>query len=75
MAVIEKYQLYISTNCHSCNKVLLKLRENKMAVSIINIDTDNYHLPFKIMVIPALVKEKKLMGYGCNDILNLLPKA
>ena len=72
MSLIEDYQLYISSNCHSCKKVLYRLKQNETQISVINIDTDNYQLPFKIMVIPALVKEKRLIGYGYKDILQKL---
>jgi len=72
MSLIEGYQLYISSNCHSCKKVLYQLKENEIKISVVNIDTDNYQLPFKIMVIPALVKEKRLIGYGYKDILQKL---
>ena len=33
-----------------------------------NIDEEDYQLPFKLMILPALIKEKKLIGYGFNDI-------
>lgn len=69
MAALRKYQLYISSSCKSCDTVLNKLKEQKIDVSTVTIDTENYQLPFKIMVIPALVKNEKLISYGCNDIL------
>lgn len=69
MNVLEKYQLYISDTCPSCDNVLKKLQEHKIDISTVNIDTENNQLPFKLMVIPALVKENKLISYGCNDII------
>ena len=69
MNVLEKYQLYISSACPSCDNVLRKLQEHKIDISTVNIDTESNQLPFKLMVIPALVKENKLISYGCNDII------
>ena len=72
MKPLGKYQLYISSTCASCDNVLHKLKEHNLNVSTVNIDTENYRLPFKIMVIPALVKDNKLISYGCKDIINNL---
>ncbi|MDF1672508.1 MAG: hypothetical protein P1U41_03330 [Vicingaceae bacterium] len=69
MNPLSKYRLFISDGCDSCNHTLLKLKENNLNVSTVNIDTEQYQLPFKLMVIPALVKGEKLISYGCNDIL------
>lgn len=69
METLGKYQLYISSTCKSCDNVLHKLEEHKIDVSTINVDTEKYQLPFKIMIIPALVKDEKLISYGCDDIL------
>lgn len=75
MNPIKQYKLYISTECKCCNKVLDYLYAKKIAVKTINIDTEEYELPFKLMVLPALVKENKLVGYGFNDISNHLDAA
>ncbi len=40
------------------------LKDNKIKISTINIDTDDYSLSFPLMIIPALVKENELIGYG-----------
>ena len=68
----NKYKLFVSNQCQSCNNVVSRLKENNIKISTVNIDYDNYTLPFKLMVIPALVKENKLISYGCNDILHHL---
>lgn len=72
MNSLSKYRLFISDHCDSCNHTLLKLKENDLKVSTVNIDTEQYQLPFKLMVIPALVKDEKLISYGCNDIITSL---
>lgn len=69
MNSLSKYRLFISDSCDSCNHTLLKLKENNLNVSTVNIETEKYQLPFKLMVIPALVKDEKLISYGCDDIL------
>ena len=51
-----------------------KLKESNINVSTVNVDYDNYILPFKLMIIPALVKENELISYGYNDILKHLEK-
>lgn len=64
----NKYQLYISNQCSCCTKVINYLNAKKISINTINIDKDNYQLPFKLMILPALVKENKLIGYGFKDI-------
>ncbi|MBL4594637.1 MAG: hypothetical protein JKX68_12600, partial [Flavobacteriales bacterium] len=39
-----------------------------------NVDKENHHLPFSLVILPALVKEEKLVAYGCEDILSHLVK-
>jgi arsenate reductase-like glutaredoxin family protein len=72
MTSSNKYQLFISNHCSSCAKILTKLEEENINVAIINIEKDQYDLPFKLMIIPALVKERKLISYGVTDIINQL---
>lgn len=69
------YQLYISNQCTCCVKTLNYLSTKKIKIETVNIDEEDYQLPFKLMILPALIKEKKLIGYGFNDItkhLNLV---
>lgn len=69
------YQLYISNQCTCCVKTLNYLSSKKIKIETVNIDEEDYQLPFKLMILPALIKEKKLIGYGFNDItkhLNLV---
>ena len=68
----SKYQLFVSSKCSCCDKVLNLLRKENISVPIINIDEKETGLPFSITILPALVKEKKLIGYGCDDIINQL---
>lgn len=69
------YKLYISNQCTCCVKTLNYLSSKKIKIETVNIDEEDYQLPFKLMILPALIKEKKLIGYGFNDItkhLNLV---
>ena len=75
MSTKAKYQLFISTKCSCCNKIIAYLENKKIIIPITNIDTEEYDLPFKLMILPALVKEKKLLGYGCDDIIYHLERA
>lgn len=68
----NKYQLFISNKCNCCNDVIHELELNKLTIPIINIDTETYNLPFNLMIVPALIKEEKIIAYGANDILKHL---
>ena len=72
MTPLSQYQLFVRTKCSCCDKILNHLDSKKIAIPTINIDNENYSLPFKLMILPALVKEKKLIGYGCDDIITYL---
>lgn len=74
MNVLPEYQLFITTHCDSCNKVIAHLKNENISVITVNTDEENYNLPYPLMMFPALVKEKKLIGYGFNDIINHLKK-
>jgi predicted thioredoxin/glutaredoxin len=60
----NSYQLYIGNNCCSCEKIIDYMKEKNISTSVTNIDTDDYDLPFSLMIIPALVKDEKLIAYG-----------
>ena len=72
MPNLNSYQLYVSNKCCSCDKVLAHLEYEKISIPTINVDSDEYHLPFTLTIFPALVKEKKLVGYGVDDIISCL---
>jgi glutaredoxin-related protein len=69
-----QYQLYVSNKCNCCDKILAKLEEDEINIETINVDTDDYNLPFTLMILPALVKENKLVGYGYKDIVRYIDK-
>ena len=67
-----KYQLFVKTKCSDCDKILSELKNDEITVPTINIDTDNFKLPFNLVIFPALVKGDNLISYGYNDIMAYL---
>ncbi len=72
MKKLSSYQLFISSACNCCDKVIHQLKHDKLDITTVNIDKDTYQLPFSVMMLPALIKEEKLIAYGANDILKHL---
>ena len=70
-----KYQLFISTACCGCDQILGHLKKENISVTTVNIDSEETNLPFSLTILPALVKEKKLISYGVDDILQHLKTA
>ena len=70
---MNNYTLYVDNNCSSCKKIQRYINENNIPVNTVNIDEETYELPFAIMIIPALVKENKLIAYG-PDITAILER-
>ena len=75
MTTSAKYQLYIRTTCSDCDKILIDLESQKINVPVINIDNDDYQLPFNLAIFPALVMDKSLISYGYDDIISCLKTA
>ncbi len=67
--MLSNYRLYVSNNCGGCRKVLMLLNQENISVKTINVDHENYTLPFPLLVFPALIKNEKLVGYGAKDII------
>jgi len=67
------YQLYVGNQCKGCEKIITFLHQNNINITIINIDEEDCNLPFSLMIVPALVKDNKLIGYG-DDIKNHFKK-
>ena len=67
----EEYTVYIGNNCCCCNNIIQFISNNNLDVSSINIDNEAYTLPFSLMVIPALIQNKKLIAYGPDIITHL----
>ncbi len=63
------YQLYVGNQCKSCENIISFLKQNNITITVINIDEEEYNLPFSLMIVPALVKNNRLIGYG-DDIKN-----
>ncbi len=72
MTQSSPYQLFISGKCSCCDDVLAFLKREKIDIPVVNVDEDDYNLPFSIMIFPALVSKSKLLGYGCDDIISKL---
>ncbi len=70
-----KYQLFISNKCCGCDQILGHLKKENISVTTINIDNEEINLPFSLTILPALVKENKLISYGVDDIIQQLKRA
>jgi len=68
----KSYQLFVSNRCTCCDKILSYLKDEKIIIPTTNVDIEEYNLPFSLTIFPALVKEKQLISYGCDDIINHL---
>lgn len=66
------YQLFISNRCNCCDKVVSYLKTHQIPIETVNIDEQKYSLPFSLVILPALIKENKLVGYGYDDIISKL---
>lgn len=62
------YTLFIGDNCLGCKQILSKLKKLNININVININSENPKLPFPIIIVPALVKDDKLIGYGADII-------
>ena len=69
----DEYVLYVGNNCSSCNNITQFIKEKNINILSVNIDEEDYKLSFSLMIIPALVKGEKLIGYG-PDIMKHLKK-
>lgn len=75
MLSANKYQLFVSNKCCCCDKILSHLKKENITITTINIDNEAVNLPFSLTILPALVKEKKLISYGFDDIITQLKRA
>lgn len=62
------YTLFIGNNCSGCKQILEKLNQLDVDVKIINIYEETPNLPFALMIVPALVKNNRLIGYGIDIV-------
>ena len=65
------YVLFVGNNCCSCNKITQYINENNIDILAVNVDEDDYSLPFSLMIIPALILDHKLIAYGLDIIKHL----
>ncbi len=72
---INAYQLFVSSGCSDCDKILAFIKSNQINILTTNTDMDEYQLPFSLMIFPALVLNNKLISYGYEDIATQLTKA
>jgi hypothetical protein len=63
------HQLFISSKCSCCSKVMAYLKAKNINISITNVDKEVYTLPFSIIMFPALVIGNQLVSYGFEDIV------
>lgn len=64
----SSYTLFIGNNCSGCKQILDKLKKLDVNVVIINIYEEKLNLPFTLMIVPALVKNDRLIGYGIDIV-------
>ncbi|PKP46672.1 MAG: hypothetical protein CVT95_06695 [Bacteroidetes bacterium HGW-Bacteroidetes-12] len=64
----SSYTLFIGNNCSGCKQILDKLNKLDINVEIINIYEEKPNLPFALMIVPALVKNNRLIGYGIDIV-------
>ena len=65
----HSYQLLIRNKCTCCEDILKHVQSEKSNIPVINIDEQEHNLPFSIAIFPALILDKKLVSYGCEDII------
>ena len=75
MTTKQPYQLFISSKCSCCDAILALLKDENITLPIINVDKEEYTLPFSIVMFPALTLGENLLSYGCDDIIAQLKKA
>lgn len=72
MTAKDTYQIFIGDNCPSCEKVISFMKMKGLDIAVVNIDHDtSYELPFSLVIVPALVKNKELKAYGVDIITHL----
>ncbi len=59
-----KYTLYITDHCTSCRKVLTYLKTTPVEFAAINLDAPGQEWPDRVMIVPALVQENRLLAVG-----------
>ena len=72
MSTISSYQLFVSSGCSDCDKILAFIKAKNINISTTNTDNDEYQLPFSLVIFPALLLNGKLVSYGYEDIVSKL---
>lgn len=59
-----KYTLYITDHCNSCTQVLQYMQRSKVPFLAVNLDDPGQIWPDKIMIVPALTEDQRLLAVG-----------
>jgi len=62
------YTLFIGNNCLGCKQILDKLNKLNINITVINIHNEKPNLPFSILIVPALIKNDRLIAYGIDIV-------
>ncbi len=57
------YTLYISDHCASCDRAVQYLEEKQVHYQTVNLNQEKER-PLNVMIIPALLKDGKLIAFG-----------
>lgn len=57
------YTLYISDHCASCDRAVQYLEEKQVHYQTVNLNREKER-PLNVMIIPALLKDGKLIAFG-----------
>jgi hypothetical protein len=74
MSAISPYQLFVSSDCGDCDKILAFIKAKEINITTTIADKEEYQLPFSLMIFPALILNNKLVSYGYEDIATKLTK-
>ena len=69
--MINNYTLYVGNTCSCCDKVEDYIKQYNLDIKVVNIDNEDCHLPFQLIIVPALLNGDELVAYG-PDILKHL---
>ncbi|PIQ16912.1 MAG: hypothetical protein COW67_00680 [Flavobacteriales bacterium CG18_big_fil_WC_8_21_14_2_50_32_9] len=65
---MSSYTLFIGNNCLGCKQILDKLKKLNINITVVNIHDENPNLPFPLMIVPALIKDDRLIAYGIDIV-------
>ena len=65
---MSSYTLFIGNNCLGCKQILDKLKKLNINITVVNILDEKPNLPFPLMIVPALIKDDRLIAYGIDIV-------